>query len=769
MIMMKNIFNYLFFSFIILSVTDCQNKPKSDINEFDTQKLLIETSPFKDLKWRSIGPDFRSGRSTDIWGVTGDTNIIYAAFATGGLWKTVDGGQSWTSLFEKEATLSIGNIAVYSKDPNVVYVGTGEANIFRASLPGVGVYKTIDGGTTFQHIGLSKSGTISRIVIDPNDQNHVYVAAVGNEWTTNEDRGLYESKNGGKTWTKILYENEQSGCIDLVMDPSDSKILYASMWNRIRKRWSDPMPEDGDHLYKSVDGGANWKIINQGLPNTKLTGRIGLAVSKSKPNVIYAFVDDHNKKRDPEPNETDSYERKVQKVVIGGAIYRSDDKGETWQKQAEIHDFFKPFSGTYGWVFSQIRVNPINENEVYVLGVNMGKSIDGGKTWTKFEAKEDFIHGDNHGMWFDEKNPKRILLANDGGVSRTLDGGIRWKNFFDKIPTTQFYTITYDMASPFNIYGSVQDEGTLGGSSAETFGVPKDTTLKKWDYAPGGEGTQIRVDPKNNDIIYSCSYYGRLMKTDISKSEEVGKEKFKIFDVGRIDSLRGEWLAGTMISKFDNKVIYHGLQHLYQSKDAGKSWKIISPDLTSNDKTKMGVYPYLIYHQAITCIEEGSRHDELFVGTDDGRIWYTNDEGKSWKEITKGLPTNKHIIKIVSSKHNHDKLYVALNDRRSDNHEAMIYVSMDRGQSWASVSSNLPKSPVNVILEDRMKAGKLYCGTDMGPYMSNDGGKNWISLTGNLPYALSINDMFIHPRDNKLVLGTYGRGVYILDDMSILK
>ncbi len=580
---MKYIYHYVLLIGFIIILNACQTSSNlsSEKSSFDTQREMIEKSAYSNLKWRSIGPDFRSGRATDIWGVTGDINIIYAAFASGGFWKTEDGGANWKSLFDKQSTLSIGNIAVYAKDPNIVYIGTGEANILRASLPGTGMYKTIDGGKTILPAGLEKSGTIARIVIDPNDPNHVYAAASGNEWTYNEDRGVYETKDGGKTWKKILYENEKSGCIDLVMDPSDSKILYASMWNRIRTRWSDPKPEAGDNIYKSIDGGANWKVINKGLPPTAMTGRIGLAISKSNPNVVYAFIDDHSKKRDPKEGETDSYERQVQKVVIGGVVYRSNDKGESWEKQGEIHDFFKPFSGTYGWVFSQVRVNPKNENEVYVLGVNMGKSIDGGKTWEKFDAKEDFIHGDNHGLWIDENDPKRILLANDGGVSRTLDGGVRWKNFFDKIPTTQFYTVTYDMATPFNIYGAVQDEGTLGGSSAETFGMPKDTTIKKWDYAPGGEGTQIRVDPKNNDIIYSSSYYGRLMKTDISnKKKRGGGEKFKIFDVGRIDSLRGEWLAGTIISKFDNKVIYHGLQHLYQSKDAGATWNKISPDLS---------------------------------------------------------------------------------------------------------------------------------------------------------------------------------------------
>src|SRR5439155_13817920 len=328
----------------------------------------------------------------------------------------------------------------------------------------------------------------------------------------------------------------------------------------------------------------------------KFTGRIGLAISHSNPNVLYAFVDDHEKKRDPKPGETDSYERQVQKVVIGGVIYRSSDKGETWEKMGEVHDFFRPFSGTYGWVFGQIRVDPKNENKVYALGVIKAISEDGGKTWKQWNPSDttsDWTHGDNHALWFDENDPTRIIVGNDGGVTLTSNGGVKWKNFFDKIPTTQFYTVTYDMETPFNVYGAVQDENTMTGSVGNTFGK-KDSTIRRWKMAPGGEGTQVQVDPENSNIIFSSSYYGRLMKSDMSKPDSLWSTHIKMFEVGAIDSLRGEWLAGTLISKFDHRKIYHGLQHLYRSDDGGENWTMISPDLSYNDKTKMGVYPYLI-------------------------------------------------------------------------------------------------------------------------------------------------------------------------------
>ena len=739
---------------------------------FKKQQQLLQVSPYKKVQWRLAGPDNKSGRSTDVLGITGNTNIIYAAFATGGLWKTEDGGDTWKSLFDKEATLSIGNIALAPSDNNILYVGTGEANIFRSSLPGVGMYKSVNAGKSFTHIGLENTGTIARVVVHPSNPNIVYVAASGNEWTYNKDRGVYQTMDGGKTWKNILFESDKSGCIDLVMDPSDPNTMYASMWNRIRRRWSDPMPEDGDHIYKTTDGGKTWKIINKGLPDTKLTGRIGIAVSNSNSNVLYAFVDDHNKKRDPKPGETDSYERQVQKVVIGGAIYRSNDKGETWEKRSEVHDFFKPFSGTYGWVFSQVRVDPKDENEVYVMGVSMGKSTDGGTTWKQFQPsgkESENIHGDNHAMWFDKENPDRIILGNDGGVSTTVDGGNIWNNFFDKIPTTQFYTVTYDMQTPFNVFGSIQDEGTFTGNINNTFGKPQDSTIRHWDYAPGGEGTQIQVDPKNPNIVFSSTYYGRLMKSDMSLPDSVQNKRIKMFAVGAIDSLRGEWLAGTMMSEFDNNVIYHGLQHLYKSADGGDTWKIISPDLSYNDKSKMGVYPYLIYHQAITSIAEGNKPGIIYTGTDDGRVWLTMNDGGSWKEITKGLPVNKYVAKITVSKFNPAKVYLALNDRRQDNHTPYLYLSENYGNTWKLISANLPSSPANVIIEDLDKSTILYCGTDMGIYISKNSGKSWMALNGNIPAAVAVDDMFIHPVDKKLVIGTYGRGVYVLDNLSELK
>jgi photosystem II stability/assembly factor-like uncharacterized protein len=753
----------IFSCFAVLVFTSCKSNKETQ-SPLEQQLQLISSSPFKSIEWRAAGPDVISGRVTDVEGIPGDTSTMYAAYATSGLWKTIDGGNSWKPIFDDQATLSIGDIALAPSDNNTIYVGTGEANIFRASLPGRGMYKSTDGGVSWKNIGLNNSGTIARILVHPKDPNVLYVAAGGYEWKYNEDRGVYKSVDGGKSWSKILFQSDKIGCNDLIMHPTNPDIIYASMWNRIRKRYSDPIPEDGDYIYKTIDGGKTWTKLSNGLPDTKNTGRIGIALSPSNPEKIYAFVDDHNIKRQPEANEIDSYERKVQKVVIGGSIYCSEDGGSSWSKRGEVHDFFKPFSGTYGWVFSQIRVHPTQEDELFVMGVNIGRSIDGGKTWSKIESKNHF-HGDNHAMWFDPKNPKRVIVGNDGGVSVSNDGGLNYRNFFDKMQTTQFYTIAYDMAQPFNIMGSVQDEGTWSANHTHTFGVKSDTTLRQWSYAPGGEGTQICIDPRNENIVFSSSFYGRLMKTDMTLPDSIASTKLKVFDVGRIDSLRGEWLAATTMSKHNPDVIYHGLQSVHKSIDAGKSWLKISPDLSYNDKNKMGVYPYLIYHQAITTIAEGHKQGILFVGTDDGRLWTTENDGKSWSEITGNLPHNKHVIRITSSKHTKGTIYAALNDRRSDNDSTYLYRSDDAGKNWTSINQNLPMSPANVIVEHPDKAGVLFCGTDMGVYLSIDNGMTWKSLQGNLPKAVSINDLFIHPRDKKLVIATYGRGIYVLDKL----
>ena len=495
---------------------------------FATQNQLRTSSPFKNLQWRNVGPDLISGRCTEVLGVPGDKNIIYASFASGGLWKTSNAGDTWEPLTDQIGTLSIGAFDVAASNPNIIYVGTGESNIFRASLPGMGAYKSMDGGKSWKSVGLTNTGTIARVRIHPSNPSVVYVAAGGNEWSYNHDRGLYKTTDGGKTWIKILGNDEKTGVVDVVMDPSNPDVLIVSTWNRIRRRWSDPVPEDGDHLYKTTDGGKTWKKLTQGLPETKFTGRIGLSISKSNPNIVYAYVDNHTPKRDPKAGELDPYGRPIQVIPFGVQVYKSEDKGESWKKVSTEDDKLERFAGTYGWVFGQIRVDPNNPDLVYIMGVPLAKSTDGGKTFNVVRSNQkgsDPIHGDNHDLWIDPTNSNYIINGNDGGVVLSYDGGTTWKNFFRKIPTTQFYNVTYDMASPYNVFGSVQDEGSYMGSIQNTFGKKPDG-FKAWQDAPGGEGTIIAVDPKDPNTVYASTFYGRLQKSDLRMPKgEWGKKE----------------------------------------------------------------------------------------------------------------------------------------------------------------------------------------------------------------------------------------------------
>lgn len=745
---------------------------KARVVAFKQHQSLIKSSKFKTLQWRNVGPDNVSGRCTDVWGIPGNKNILYAAFATGGLWKSEDAGKKWFPIFDQQGTLSIGNMALAPSNPAIIYVGTGEANIFRASLPGIGMFKSEDAGKTWQHVGLENTSTIARVVIHPDNPSIVYVAAGGNEWSYNKDRGVFQTLDGGKTWKKILGNDDKSGCIDLRMDPSDPNTIYASMWNRIRKRWSDPVPEPGDYIYKTTDGGKTWKPLTNGLPDTKNTGRIGLNISRSNPSVIYAFVDNHDKKREPKKDELDAYGRVREIVVKGVEVYRSNDKGENWVKMSENNDFMERFCGTYGWVMGQIRVNPLDENSLYILGLAMARSNNGGKTWTTFKPVDttgDYIHGDNHALWIDPSDTNYIINGDDGGVALTYDGGKKWKNFYKAIPTTQFYNITYDSKDPFNIIGSVQDEGSLIGCIKNTYGI-KDSTISQWKYGPGGEGVIHAIDPVDANTIYTSSFYGRLIKADLSLPDSLQERKIAPRKATDEETHRGEWLAFTLISPHDRFTIYHGMQYLFKSIDSGNSWKRISPDLSNNNKQKMGKTPYAINHQAITAIAESPlKKGQLIVGTDDGRIWISLNDGDSWAPINKGLPENAHVSRLVASIYGQSTLYVTLNDRREDNITAYIYKSTDLGQNWVPITGNLPASPVNVIREDPAKKNILYCGTDQGIYISRDAGKKWIPLNNNLPGVVSVQDLFIQPKTNQLVIATYGRGIYVLDDSSLLK
>jgi len=756
----------------LFAQANAQNRPVTGADRmkaFATQQALSLKSPYQKLQWRNIGPDNISGRTTEVLGVSGNKNIIYASFASGGFWKTEDAGKTWKSLFDNQGTLSVGSFAVAPSNDKIIYLGTGEANIFRATLPGMGVFKSIDGGKSWKHIGLTNTSTISRVIVHPTNPDVAFVAATGNEWSNGGDRGLYQTIDGGKTWKRLITE-DPNGIIDLIMDPTNPNVLYASSWNRIRLRWSDPTPQDGDFIWKSVDGGKSWNKLTTGLPETKFTGRVGIALSRSNPKLLYAYVDNHTPKRDPKAGELDPYGRPISVIPMGVQVYLSSNAGESFAKVSTEDDKLERFAGTYGWVFGQIRVDPTNENVVYIMGVPMAKSTDGAKTFTVMRPEKggDRIHGDNHALWIDPKDAQYMINGNDGGVIVTENGGKQWDNFFDVLPTTQFYNISYDMQKPYNIIGSVQDEGSLMASINNTFGK-KDSTIRNWKFGPGGEGTIHVVDPTNDNVIYSSTFYGRLQRSELFKDSVHNESIFPKKADGE-DIHRGEWLAYTMVSPHDNKTIYHGFQYVFKTTDQGKTWKRISGDLTYNNPAKMGKTPYAINHQAITAMDESpSNKGILYVGTDDGRVWITKNDGGTWTEIVKGLPNNVHVSRLVASKYDAATVYVTLSDRREDNNTPYIFKSTDYGTTWVSIAANLPAAPVNVVREDVKSKNVLFCGTDMGIYVSKDKGTTWHSLQTNLPATVSVQDLFIHPRELNLVIATYGRGIWSLDDISAIR
>ncbi len=725
--------------------------PEQRLKWYNDHVAMKDVSIFKSLKWRFIGPEIMSGRITDIDVPAGGKFTFFAATASGGIWKTENEGTTWECVFEHAPSTSIGDIAISPTNPEIIWAGLGEANIFRSSYSGTGMYKSADGGKTWKHTGLTDSQHIGRIVIHPENPDIVYVAASGHEYSYNEDRGVYKTIDGGKTWKKILYINEKTGAFDLVMDPSDTEILYATMWDRIRHAWNDPKPGDNDGIHKTTDGGKTWKKLTKGLPDLKLVGRIGVDVSRTNPDVIYALLDNHNPGRKPADGERDAYGRVKQAVIRGAEVYKSENKGESWEKVSESTREMEGLYATYGWVFGQIRVDPGDENTVFIMGVPLMKSVDGGKTFKS--SYYSGLHGDHHAMWIDPENSNYIINGNDGGVNISYDGGKTWKNF-EAPGVVQFYNVAVDMAKPFNVYGSIQDNGTWMGPVTHRPGIdPK----HQWKSMPGGEASYIAIDPSDPNTYYSESFYGRIQRSDLS-GPVTTKRIVPRAEKGE-PPLRGNWLAPFIISPHNPYIIYHGMQYLFRSLDKGDNWERISPDLTYNDPSKQGDIPFA----TITTISESPyKFGHVYVGTDDGKVHVTKDGGKNWKEIMNGLPFKKWVSRIAASKYDENTVYVSLNGYRDDDFAAYIYKSTDCGNTWTDIKSNIPCGPVNVIREDHINKNLLYAGTDLGVYVTVNGGKDWQILAAGLPTTF-VHDLVVHPRDNILVAATHGRGMYVAD------
>jgi len=742
--------------------------PELRLKGFEEYKALQAASKFKDLKWQHLGPTNISGRVTDVAVVApkGKNYTIYVASASGGLWKTENEGTTWTPIFENMVTAAVGDIALAPSDQNILWVGTGEHNIFRSSQAGLGLFKSADGGKTWAHMGLADTNTISRIVVHPGNPDIVYVAAGGHEWTKNAERGIYKTVDGGKIWTKVLFVNDETGGYDLVMDPRSSDTLYAAMWQRTRKKWNDPRTEaghTGSGLYKTTDGGKSWTPINQGLPAPGHRGRIGLDLCLTSPDTLYALVDNYEVSREPTPQElTDSYGVPSSGFIKGATVYRSDDAGATWTQAsgltAQQKNLMERHSGTYGWVFGQIRVDPNDPNTSYILGVPFSVSTDGGKTYTTLRSPGS----DNHALWIDPANSSYLLKGFDQGIAVSYDKGKNWKYFRDVLPVCQFFDINYDMATPFKVYGSMQDHGSFRGKvdlSAGRDRIPP----QAFESAPGGEGSNHFIDPTNPDIVYSAGFYGMISRAEYDKPGPFPGRPFTKMILPVLyenePPLRGQWLAPFILSPHNPNILYHGMQYVFRSLDRGDTWERISPDLTTNDPATRGD---IRYQTLFTISESPIKYGLIYAGTDDGRLWVTKDGGKAWQEITAGLAPGKWMSRVVASAYDLGTVYLTQNGKRDDDFTPYVWRSTDYGKTWASLAGGIPVGPVNVIREDPVNKDILYVGTDMGVYVTTDGGKTWMVLGGNLP-TVYAHDLIIHPRDNIIVVATHGRGMWALD------
>src|SRR4051812_1225237 len=738
---------------------------------------MQRSSPYAPLKWQWLGPTNISGRATDVAvAERGAIRRIYAGYATSGIWVTDDNGTTWQSIFDNYASTSIGDLAVAPGNPDVLWVGTGEANIFRASMPGVGVYKSSDGGRTFTHMGLTDTQTIGRIVVHPVTPDTVYVAASGHEWTDNENRGVFKTTDGGRTWKKIFYRSPRTGAIDLVMDPADPDTLYVAMWQRIRRKWSDPRVEPGysdSGIWKTTDGGNNWSEVDSGLPPPESRGRIGLDISRSNAKVLYAFVDNYEPGAVAKQGERDSYQRPILEARIKGAeIYRTDDKGARWRKVSPANAFMSGHSGTYGWVFGQIRVDPSDDNTIYTLGLGLNVSHDAGKTFTTLKVP----HGDHHGLWIDSADSSILYNANDGGVFTSANRGAAW-SFAVSAGGALFYDVAVDASVPAWAYGSIQDVGSRRGKVDISLGRDRIPAVE-WTEAPGGEGSHHSIDPANPNIVYSHSFYGNFTRADMNLPQSAGgaprkpREDTEERSSGTPSTsirpkdadLRGQWMAPIITSVHKPNLIYAAFQHVFRSPDRGDTWERISGDLSDNDPAAMlpRSSAGIPYQTIVALAESPRRQGLLYAGTDDGRLHVTQDDGKRWSEVTAGLRGRKWISCVVASGHAEATVYVAQRGREEDDFAPYLYKSSDFGKTFTSIVNNIPAGSVNVVREDPTDPDILYAGTDFGPLVSVDGGRRWQVLGSELP-SIQVADLQYQPRDHIVVIATYGRGMWALD------
>jgi len=720
---------------------------------------VFDEDLIKNFTFRNIGPTRQGGRIVDFAGHPSRPFTFYVASASGGLWKTTNNGTTFSPIFDDQSVISIGDVALAPSDPEVVWVGTGEANNSRSAYWGDGVYKSTDGGKTWSHMGLKESHHVGRILIHPRNPDIVYVAALGHLYSFNEERGLYKTTDGGKTWDKVLYISERVGIVDAAMDPKSPDTLYAASYEKERLPWTFEESGPGSAIYRSRDAGRTWQKLEGGLPSGKI-GRIGLDVFLRDPKIVYATIENANPRPETKAAAKKSAPaRRSQPRTMGGEIYRSEDGGDTWTKMNADRE---RIGGQPGYYYGQIRVDPNDGQTIYVLSVNMFRSRDGGRSWGKGTERNAAprTHSDHHALWIDPANSKHMLLGNDGGLYITHDKGATWDHF-QNLPLAQYYAIGVDMEDPYNVYGGLQDNGSWKGPSSGPSGR---VTTRDWISTGGGDGMYNQVDPQNSRWLYNEFQFGTIQRLDQktweTKSIRPRAEKGQ-------PALRFNWCAPIHLSPHNSSIVYFAGNVLFRSMDRGDNWQAISPDLTLNDPVKTAGKGNIQYCTIVTVSESPVIPGLIWVGTDDGMVHITENGGAAWTELTKnlvaaGAPQDHWVSRVFASPHDVGTAYVSKTGLRRDDFRSFLYKTTDKGKTWADISGNLPGESINVVVQDRKNPDLLVVGTDMGVYVSIDDGKTWVSLRGNMP-SNAVHDLLVHPRENDLVVGTHGRGIFIAD------
>jgi len=744
----KKIYRFIFYTFYVFLFSingQGQNANSTVTRSWQDYLTNKKGSEYSGLRWSLLGPVINSGRIETIDVVPGKPRIIYAGFGSGNLWKTTNNGFSWKPVFDNHAGYSIGDVCISKSNPNIIYLGTGEnlRAVRGHTFAGAGVYRSDDGGNTWKALGLKDTYHIGRVAVHPTNSDIVFVAALGHFFSPNQERGLFKSEDGGKSWKKVLFVDDHTGANDVVISPSNPSVVYASTW-----QCGEAVGGPGSSVFKSTDGGNTWIKIDNGLPSGNMNGRIGLAVSYQNSNRVYAFMDNLNLENKKETGE----------------LYRTDNGGINWEK---THKKNLKILSTFGHVFTDCFVNPLNDNEVFVLGVKILRSEDAGRTFTPlggrvhnfFPSPSNYFHLDNHDMWIDPNDPEHLIVGNDGGLYISYDNALSWIHY-NNIPVGEFYFVRTDNDNPYRIYAGTQDDAAVRGPAK----VLKDNSPDNWEYVwidpwSGGDGIVTAPDPENSDIVYYESQNGALRRKVMSTGEEknIQPKLPKTYET----ELFHEWLTPFFISNFNPHTLYYGANYVFKSENRGDTWRVISQNLSfSTDSNRCG--------NGITALEESPFiQGLLYAGTSKGAVWVTKNDGNMWTEISNGLP-EKYVKSFAPSRFKKSRIYIALSGIKEDDFTPYLFKSDDYGNTWEPISSNLPVSPVNVVLEDPEFENILYCGTFNGVFISTNRGKSWDVLGSGMPNCF-VADMTIQSKNKDLIAATHGRGIYKIDLEPIYK